>query len=440
MGKTVNYSLKFNSFRNKTLFEKLDDEQQAFIKEISFKLKLTFQEFHQVVLASCDLGMWGEGGLKSWWNENASEFDFSSINEKKKILMQLQTYLHQLRIQEKNYTDARFFKPAYRKQNKIISKRSNKKIDGMCPVASEKTVCCQLHTIDAVENCVFGCSYCTIQTFYGKDILIEENIKEKLDTISIDPDCFYHFGTGQSSDSLALGNRNGILDAHCEFASKHPNILMEFKTKSNNINYFLNSEIPQNVVCSWSLNTPVIIESEEHFTASLQERISSARTLADRGIKVAFHFHPLIWYKGWNKDYPDIVKRLIFEFDANEVLFISFGSITLIKPVIQKIRQIGNPTKTLQMEFVKDPHGKFTYPDHIKIEMFKQMIDAFKPWKESVFFYLCMEKASIWEASLKYVYKSNDDFERDYGRQTMKKIGMNTNRLKYNPSGQKHNT
>jgi spore photoproduct lyase len=173
MGKTVNYRLKFNSFRNKTLFGKLEDEQQAFIEEISFKLKLTFQEFHQVVLAARDLGMWGEGGLKSWWDKNAAEFDFSSVNEKKKILMQLQTYLHQLRINEKNYSDVSFFKPAYRKQNKIISKTTDKNIIGMCPVASEKTVCCNLHTIDAVENCVFGCSYCTIQTFYGRDILIQ---------------------------------------------------------------------------------------------------------------------------------------------------------------------------------------------------------------------------------------------------------------------------
>ena len=89
------------------------------------------------------------------------------------------------------------------------------------------------------------------------------------------------------------------------------------------------------------------------------------------------------------------------------------------------------------MEFVKDPHGKFTYPDYIKIEMFKQMIDAFKPWKESVFFYLCMEKETIWEESLQYVYKSNDDFERDFGRQTMKKIGINVNCFSYVPSGQK---
>jgi spore photoproduct lyase len=197
---------------------------------------------------------------------------------------------------------------------------------------------------------------------------------------------------------------------------------MEFKTKSNNINYFLETQIPENIVCSWSLNTPVIIETEEHFTATLEERISSARALANKGIKVAFHFHPLVWHEDWNKGYAKIARRLMSEFDTSEVLFISFGSITLIKPVIQKIRDLGNPTKTLQMEFEKDPHGKLTYPDHLKIKMFKHMYDVFKPWRENIFFYLCMEKASIWEESLNYVYDNNDDFEREFGKQTMSKI------------------
>lgn len=422
MGKAVNYTVKFKSFKNKTLFEKLDNGQQKFIKEISFKYRFTFQEFRQVVQASRDLNMWGEGNIKSWWLENSNLNKLYSSKEKKNILIQLQDYLDQLRKQEKVYSDNSFFKPKYRQQNLIVSDDSDKTIHSKCPVASEKTVCCNLHTIDAVENCVFGCSYCTIQTFYGKDILIQKDIKEKLNAIPINPNRFYHFGTGQSSDSLAFGNRNRILDAHCNFAAEHPNILMEFKTKSNNIKYFLETRTPENIVCSWSLNTPVIIVNEEHFTAPLEERIASARAVADKGVKVAFHFHPLVWYEGWKEGYLEIANRLMDEFDTQEVLFISFGSITLIKPVVQKIRNLGNPTKTLQMELVKDPHGKLTYPDHIKTMMFKHMYKAFSTWQDKVFFYLCMEKASIWEKSFGYVYANNEEFEHDFGRRTMGKV------------------
>jgi len=422
MRRTIDYKTKFDSFRGKTLFEKLPPDQQVLIEELAHHYRFTFQEFRQFVEASRDLAMWGEGDIISWWKMFKNGSDEGDRRDKKSMLHQLKSYLSQLTQQEKNYPKDIRFRPVMRESRIITAEENDKKIYGMCPVASDKTVCCNLHTIDTVENCVYGCSYCTIQTFYEEDIRIQKNISEKLKAIPIDPNRFYHFGTGQSSDSLVWGNRDGILDAHIEFAASHPNILMEFKTKSNNIKYFLENDIPLNIVCSWSLNSNSIIINEEHFTASLAERISAARDCADAGIKVAFHFHPMVWYNGWDNDYPQIASDIINQFDPEEVLFVSFGSITLIKPVIQKIRGLGNPTKTLQMEFVTDPHGKMTYPDKIKIKMFKRMYTSFTPWKNKVFFYLCMEKESIWKESLGYVYSNNEEFEEDFGKKTLGKI------------------
>jgi spore photoproduct lyase len=243
----------------------------------------------------------------------------------------------------------------------------------MCPVASPRTVCCNLRTIDAVENCSFGCSYCAVQTFYHDHIAFDEHLARKLEAISLDPDRFYHIGTGQSSDALAWGNKHGMLDALFEFAAAHPNILLEFKTKSDNVRYIIENDTPDNIVCSWSLNTPVIIDNEEHFTARLEARLDAARRVADRGVRVAFHFHPMVYYDGWREDYTGVARRIIDSFDATEVAFMSLGSVTLTKPVIKKIRELGNPTRILQMELVSDPHGKLTYPDAVKVEMFQAM-------------------------------------------------------------------
>jgi spore photoproduct lyase len=138
----------------------------------------------------------------------------------------------------------------------------------------------------------------------------------------------------------------------------------------------------------------------------------------------------MIWHGGWRNGYEEIARRLIEIFDPDEVLFVSFGSITLIKPVIQKIRVLGNPTKILQMELVPDPHGKLTYPDSIKIAMYRHIYKAFRPWHERVFFYLCMEKLSIWEETFGYVYTNNEEFEREFGLHTMTKC---TSFKKINP-------
>lgn len=422
MAKTIDYEHKFASFRSQTLFHKLHAEQQAFLRKIAFEHRLSFQEFRQVAEIARDFEMWGQDDLPAWWASQNAESGLTGVALKKHLLRQLQRFVADLKNKPKVYPENGLPKPSAREVYHLKTEKSDKKIYGMCPVASEQTVCCNLHTIDAVENCAFGCSYCTIQTFYSDTFTFDADFAEKLKKIDLEPQRFYHFGTGQSSDSLIWGNRNGNLDVLCRFATDNPNILLEFKTKSNNIRYFLENEIPRNIVCSWSLNTPTIIENEEHFTATYDQRFAAARRIADRGIRVSFHFHPMVYYQGWEQDYPAVATRILNEFDSREVLFISFGSITMIKPAIKKIRKLGQPTKILQMEMVPDPHGKLTYPDDLKVIMFKTMYDAFLPWHRQVFFYLCMEKASIWERSLGYVYKTNDHFERDFGLNVMHKL------------------
>lgn len=417
MASRIDYQQKFESFRDRTWYESLPREERDFIGSIAFAHRMTFQEFRQVVEASRDLDMWGEGTVKGWWqSQNGRAHGSGKV---KGLLQELVAHLATLKRLPKSYPPTGLDKPARRDRKPIVTLRSDKKIWGRCPVASEKTVCCNLWTIDAVENCVFGCSYCTVQTFYQDEILFDETFADKIRDIPLDPDRFYHIGTGQASDSLAWGNRNGILDALCEFAVKHPNVLLELKTKSDRVRYLLTNEVPENVVCSWSLNTPTIIANEEHFTANFDKRIEAARSVADRGIKVAFHFHPMVCYDAWDVDYPRAARDVMSLFESREVSFISFGSVTLIKPVISKIRELANQTKILQMELVKDPHGKLTYPDPIKVAMFKTMYRSFEPWHDQVFMYLCMEKPAVWEKSLGYVYRSNEEFERDFARKTL---------------------
>lgn len=415
------YAAKFAGFAGKTLFEQLPSRQQEFLQRLAFEQRFTFQEFRQVVEACRDLSMWGEGDLETWWQKRSAQNGMRNGHLKKQMLTELQAELAALRQAPKTYPLIPLTRPKQREKSLITVKDSDKTIFGMCPVASEKTVCCNLHTIDAVENCIFGCSYCSIQTFYSDEIVFDERFAEKLAALELEPGRFYHIGTGQSSDSLAWGNRHGILDALCRFAADHPSILLELKTKSDNVRYFLEAEVPTNLVISWSLNTPTIIANEEHFTASLEKRLAAARQVADRGMGVAFHFHPMVYYDQWQEDYPAIATELLQRFDPAEVRFISFGSVTLIKPVLQKMRALGHATKISQMEMVPDPHGKLTYPDEIKVAMFQRMYQAFAPWHNEVFFYLCMEKAGIWEQSFGYVYPDNETFEAEFGRRTMRR-------------------
>ena len=229
-------------------------------------------------------------------------------------------------------------------------------------MASARTRCCQLKTLDAVINCGFDCSYCSIQSFYHDDhILFHKDLKEKLASLDLDPDKTWHIGTGQSSDSLMWGNREGVLEELIAFARKNPNVILELKTKSDNITDLLKLDVPSNVLVTWSLNTETVIRSEERLTASLENRLRAARTVADRGIPIGFHLHPMVWYKNWKREYREMIGNLTSRFSPEEVVTVSMGTLTFIKPVLKLLRKRPIKTKILQMP-LEEAAGKWSYP------------------------------------------------------------------------------
>ena len=352
------------------------------------------------------------------WNEKSMEESFPRVYlEKykgkqlsKKIFEYYVSIHNNLKNKPNDYGDFKNIKYDVRKYS--FQKIEKKGIGlGACPVASEGTRCCNLMTLDAVESCGFDCSYCSIQSFYNQNkVGIDKNFKEKIQNLNLDPNETYHIGTGQSSDSLMWGNKDGILDTLFEFALDNENVILEFKTKSDNIKYFLENEVPKNIICTWSLNTQTIVDNEEHLTASLDERINSARKLANKGVLVGFHFHPIVQYKNYLAEYKLVYDRLQDEFSTDEVVLVSMGTLTFIKPVMKQLREREMKTKILQMPF-ETINGKQSYSIETKKEMFKHCYDSFSSWHGKVYFYMCMEAHSLWKDVFGYEFVSNNQME-----------------------------
>ncbi|MDP2643997.1 MAG: DNA photolyase [Desulfobacterales bacterium] len=399
-----------------TLYPLLTRPDRLFLDRISQEYCFTFQELKLLAEAARDLEMWEETPLEDLWEALKKDIPdkMDGSQQKKKIIQGLRAVMHRLRSGLSDYSEISEKPNRSRSFPMIIRDEEFRKPFGECPAFSYETLCCKLKTIDAVENCAFHCNYCAVQTFYGERITVNRALRENLKHLKINPDAFYHFGTGQSSDSLALGNASGILDDLCEFAGRHPNVMLELKTKSKNISYFLNRPIPRNIVCSWSLNTKAVICHEEYGTASLSERLEAAKQLTGRGVKVAFHFHPLIAYKNCVQEYRDVAGKILSLFNRNEVAFISFGALKFSKSVIQHIRKTGGSTKILQMEMEKDSGGKLTYPFARRHRLFESLYQAFASWHSSVFIYLCMEDAPMWDRVFGWHYENNDDFEAGF--------------------------
>ncbi|MCD6190320.1 MAG: hypothetical protein J7K14_02125 [Sulfurimonas sp.] len=413
------YIEKFDNTIQNSFFTKLPLKEQEFIREKSLQLKFSHQELKQIIDMARDLSMWNEKSIINLFDEHT---------QKKVVFTRLRKAYEEIRSKPNSYEN--FELKNIPTEQKYTFKTEPKEGFGLglCPVASEKTRCCNLLTLDAVESCGFDCSYCSIQSFYNQNtITFDSGFADKLKNLNLDQNKTYHIGTGQSSDSLMWGNREGILDALFEFARENPNVILEFKTKSDNIKYFLENPVPKNILCTYSLNTTTIIQNEEHLAASLDKRINAARKLADCGVKVGFHFHPIVEYENYLHEYQEVYEQLTVKFQPEEVALVSFGTLTFIKPVIKQLREREFRSKITQMPF-ENASGKSSYPDATKVEMFKHAYESFAPWhsgdKDDVFFYLCMEEHEMWAKTFGYQYATNNDFEQAMLSAYSQKIGQ----------------
>tara|TARA_B100000959_G_C14986055_1_gene625658 strand:- start:2917 stop:4245 length:1329 start_codon:yes stop_codon:yes gene_type:complete len=415
------------SFGETKLFGSLTAPLQIFVIDVGRQYRLTYQELQQLTEMSLDLTMWREISPMALWEQEAEKTNGLILKEQKKLL---------LKGFRESWAALQSKGPSYRREGQLPVKppkrdlrilETDHTVLGWCPVASPKTACCNLLTLDAVQGCGLGCTYCSIQTFYDeRKVGVDGNLAKKLAQINLDSSKRYHIGSGQSSDSLLLGDRQGILSAQLDFARKNPNIVYEFKTKSTNVKALLQADLPKNIFISWSMNTPAIIHAEEHGTASLDDRIGAARRIADCGVKVGFHFHPVIRYEGYLEDYPKLVARLISEFAPEEIAFVSMGTLTWIKPAIKSLRLRGIQSGVLQMQ-MNEAAGKMSYPMHIKEEMFTMLWHAFAPWWEKVFFYFCMEDKKLWDSVMGQCYPDNEKFEQAMLNALFEKLGLSWN-------------
>ncbi len=394
------YAEKFPRIAAKTPFRQLPGALQAWAEARAFEHRLTLQELQQTVEILLDLNMWGQAPPAL--QPGAANGGF---------LAALRTHWQALKTQPNRYPAEQAAAPTTPPQ---VKHRPKGELGlGRCPVASPRTRCCNLLTLDAVDNCGYECNYCSIQSFFGgREVYFDPEFAQKLARLELDPEQIHHIGTGQSSDSLMWGNNQGALQALTAFARRRPNVILELKTKSANVGWLLRHPVPRNVLCTWSLNTPPLITHEERGAADLEQRLSAARKVADKGLLVGFHFHPMIHYDRWREDYAAVIRRIQQDFAPESVALVSLGALTYTKPVLKRIRALGRFSQVLKMPMT-EANGKLSYPPALKQEMFAHAYDCFDPaWREQVFFYLCMEDQSLWRPVFGYDYPDNESLEQ----------------------------
>ena len=392
----------------------------AFIQDIPY---LSFQQRRMLKEQAQDLALWQIPGksIEALW---PTEYDRTNKNEIRRIFNAFMRQMDEIRHTPVDYgtfnPDYDFSGSGTRINTDFLSPD---RIMGKCPCPrdGEQTRCCNLKTLDAVQQCAFACAYCSIQSFYSQnEIRVLSDLKQHLEGMRLEEGT-WHIGTGQSSDSLLLGDDYGTLSALASFARLHPDVVVELKTKSARTDW-IKMDLPQNIVSTWSLNAKTPALKEEHLAATPEARIKAARACAQSGHLVGFHIHPMVLFNGWQDEYKSLIMSLCDNISPENVVMVGIGTLTFTKQNLRTLRESGRPTRVTQMP-LSPIAGKFSYDIETKKMMFSHVYSCFpQDWKEKVFFYLCMEDPSLWEPCLGRSYSCNADFESDMRRHYLGKI------------------
>ena len=177
-----------------------------------------------------------------------------------------------------------------------------------CP-GTKEYICCGYQILNVATNCPLDCSYCILQSYFLHQphlrihVNLEENLASILAFIDRDPEQIVRVGTGEFADSLALDPLTRWTDILMRPFSERKNAVLEFKTKTNQIDGLISSPYRDRIIVSWSLNSPLISATEEKGAATLKQRLEAARRCQEEGFVVSFHFDPLIPHKGWREGY-----------------------------------------------------------------------------------------------------------------------------------------
>ncbi|MCH3916888.1 MAG: radical SAM protein [Spirochaetia bacterium] len=404
-----------NSISTYPVYLSLPEDRKKEIDRLVQTYHFTYQQEKFLADSSADLALWQQGLL----GDHADMEQAKGEGKQKagNFCRLLQKSIDRLRKEPTDYSN--FIPPEIHpdKYKDIMDMDDHIKLLGSCPCPKdgELTRCCNLKTLDAVQQCAFACSYCSIQSFYqSHEIRVVGNLKERLEKLELDEGT-WHIGTGQSSDSLLWGNDYGTLDALNILCRRYPQLIIELKTKSARTDWMDTIRLDDHIVASWSLNAETIAKKEERLASPVIERLKAARKAADHHIPIGFHLHPIVMFKGWQEEYGKLVETITENFAPEEVVMVSLGTLTFTKSVLRKLRQEGRPSRILQME-LSEVAGKYSYPLQTK-EIFFPFIYSLFPesWKQEhtkPFYYLCMEDPSLWMPTFGYSYRNNSVFEQ----------------------------
>lgn len=314
-------------------------------------------------------------------------------------------------------------KKQYKSKEVLILKEFMGRKFQKCP-GSPNVICCNYYLLNTCFNCLYNCTYCFLNSYLNSFGIVQfvnlEDLKDLIKSYCGSVNHPVRIGTGEFTDSLMFDEITSISGDLIESTSDIPNLFLEFKTKSSNIEHLENIRNRGNTVLAWTVNTQKNIDLYEDGAANIYERINAAVKAQSWGFNTAFHFDPIIKYNNFIDEYFKIIELMSEKLNPSKIVWISLGCFRY-SPGFKDIIKNSFPEEMLTIEeMFPGIDGKYRYLLPERIEIFKQIKTKIEHHFPGVFIYLCMEDTEMWRKVFGRNYNISDDLENDFSNHLLK--------------------
>ena len=324
-------------------------------------------------------------------NKNSNLFNnrFSHIYVEKKILNNKNTLEILSKFKDVKIIEIENYKEVFSSNNQDfhLQKLGQKLIlaSNKANMIYEGAVVCESFENDnfyytsSIINCVYDCEYCYLQGVYSSGNIVifvdiekvfeeVEELYNKLKTLYL---CISY-----DTDLLAIENICGFSEKWYYFIEDKKDLKIELRTKSGNIDKFLNLKPLDNFIVAFTLSPENLALKNEKYTASFKNRVKAIKELQEKGWKVRICIDPLIYSDNFEKNYSQMIEYLFNEIDKEKVIDVSIGVFRISKEYLKKMRNQNQNSEILYYPF-ECIDGVYTYSDKTKSYMINFIKEQF---------------------------------------------------------------
>lgn len=243
-------------------------------------------------------------------------------------------------------------------------------------------------------NCIYDCRYCFLQGMYPSAYhVIFVNYEDFANDISdithsqqdSTPNYFF---SGYDCDSLAFDPVTGFLDHFLPVFAKHPNAILELRTKSTSIRSLQQHDPYDNCVVAFSFTPHAMSQNIEHGVPSVEKRIVAMQKLAQQGWKIGLRFDPMIYASDFEFHYRELIRSIFVRIKESSIHSVSIGPLRFPTKMYNKIVEL-YPEEPLLSQPLFRRGKQVSYPEEIENNMKTYIINSLKEYISEQLIFEC---------------------------------------------------